>query len=80
MENEIKDLLGYLVNNLVEFPEQVSIEEQVEGDNITYKLKTAKSDMGKVIGKQGRIAKEIRSLVKARGFRDGKHIQVDIVD
>ena len=78
--NEVKELLSYIVSNLVEFPDQVSITETVEGDNITYKLKTAQSDMGKVIGRQGKIAKEIRALVKALGLRDDKRIQVDIVD
>ena len=78
--NEVKELLSYIVSNLVEFPDQVTITETVEGDNITYKLKTAQSDMGKVIGRQGKIAKEIRTLVKALGLRDDKRIQVDIVD
>ena len=80
MGNEVKELLSYIVENLVEYPDQVSITEIVDGDNITYKLKTAQSDMGKVIGRQGKIAKEIRALVKALGLRDDKRIQVDIVD
>ena len=80
MENETRELLVYLVNSLVEHPEEVEITETEEGDTVTFRLKTAKSDMGKVIGRQGKIAKEIRSLVKAHGLRGGKHIQVDIVD
>ena len=78
--NEVKELLSYIVSNLVEFPEQVSITETVEGDTVVYKLKTAQSDMGKIIGRQGKIAKEIRVLAKALGQRNGKRIQVDIVD
>ena len=78
--NEVKELLSYIVSNLVEFPDQVSITEEVDEDTVTYKLKTAQSDMGKVIGRQGRIAKEIRTLTKALGQRDGKKIQVDIID
>jgi len=78
--NEVKELLSYIVSNLVEFPDQVTITETEEGDTIVYKLKTAQSDMGKIIGRQGKIAKEIRALVKALGLRDDKRIQVDIVD
>ncbi|MBQ2865937.1 MAG: KH domain-containing protein [Clostridia bacterium] len=78
--NEVKELLSYIVSNLVEFPDQVTITETEEGDTIVYKLKTAQSDMGKIIGRQGKIAKEIRVLAKALGQRNGKRIQVDIVD
>ena len=65
--NEVKELLSYIVSNLVEFPDQVSITETVEGDTVVYKLKTAQSDMGKIIGRQGKIAKEIRVLAKEIG-------------
>ena len=58
----------------------MSITETVEGDTVVYKLKTAQSDMGKIIGRQGKIAKEIRVLAQALGQRNGKRIQVDIVD
>ena len=80
MVNETRELLAYIVSNLVEFPDQVSITETEDGDTVTFKLKTAKADMGKVIGRQGKIAKEIRMLLKAHGARDNKHIQLDIVD
>ena len=80
MDNETRELLVYLVNSLVDHPEEVEITETEDGDTVTFKLKTAKTDMGKVIGRQGKIAKEIRSLVKAHGLRGGKRVQVDIID
>ncbi len=74
------DILAYIVDNLVANPEQVTINEVENDDTITLQLKVAPDDMGKVIGRQGRIAKEIRVLVKSAGQRDGKRILVDILD
>lgn len=75
-----RDILHCLVSNLVEFPDQIDIGIVENDDNITMQLKVAPSDMGKVIGKQGRIAKEIRVLLKSAGLRDNKRILVDILD
>jgi len=58
----------------------VVVTEEVDGKNITVKLKVAPSDMGKVIGKQGRIAKAIRAVVKAASSKDNLHVDVDIED
>lgn len=76
----IKEIVAYIVDNLVEHPDEVSLNVVENGDTITFQLKVAPSDMGKVIGRQGRIAKEIRTLVKAAGLRDNKRIMVDILD
>ena len=75
----MKELLTYVAQNLVEHPEQVSVN-QVEGDGETVlELRVAPEDMGKVIGKQGRIAKSIRSVVKAATARSEKPVFVEIL-
>lgn len=76
----MKELLLYIAKNLVDSPDSVTVTE-VERDNETVlELRVAEGDMGKVIGRQGRIAKEIRTLVKAVGSRNGKKVSVEIVD
>lgn len=75
----MKELLEVIAKNLVDNPDEVTINE-VERDNTTVlELKVASSDMGKVIGKQGRIAKAIRSVVKAAAIRENKKVVVEIV-
>ncbi len=76
----MKDLLLYIAKNLVDDPDAVTVTE-VERDNETVlELRVAEGDMGKVIGRQGRIAKEIRTLVKSVAAKDGKKVSVEIVD
>lgn len=76
----MKDLLTYIVTNLVTQPNDISITETVSGDEITFELHVAQADMGRVIGRHGRIAKEIRTLMKAAGNRENKKVSVDICD
>ena len=76
----MKELLTYVAQNLVEHPEQVSVTEVEEGDELTLQLRVAPEDMGKVIGRQGRIAKEIRTVVRSYAQRTGVKASVDIVD
>lgn len=76
----MKELLTYIVMNLVNEPDAVSITEVANGDEITFQLRVAQSDMGRVIGRHGRIAKEIRALMKAAGNRDEKRVSVEICD
>ncbi len=76
----MKDLLLYIAQNLVDHPEEVTVTE-IEGENETVlELRVAEGDMGKVIGRQGRIAKEIRTLIKSVAVRSGKRVSVEIVD
>ncbi len=78
--HNMKDLLLYIAKNLVENPDAVSVTE-VEGEQeLTLELRVASEDMGKVIGRQGRIAKEIRTLVRSCAQRSGRRVSVDIVD
>ena len=76
----MKELLTYVARNLVDNPDQVSVT-QYEGDGETVlELRVAPTDMGKVIGRQGRIAKEIRTLVRSVAQRTGQRVSVDIID
>ena len=76
----LKEILNYIVENLVDDPTGISIEQVEKDDVITLQLKVAESDMGKVIGRQGRIAKEIRAILKASGAKEHKKVLVDILD
>ncbi len=76
----MKDLLLYIARNLVDDPEAVSVTE-IQGDQeLTLELRVAPDDMGKVIGRQGRVVKEIRVLMKAVAQRQGKKVSVEILD
>ncbi len=75
----MKDLVEVIARNLVDNPDEVVVTEKMEGKNIVVELHVAPSDMGKVIGKQGRIAKAIRSVVKAASSRDNKIVDVEII-
>ena len=74
----MKELVEVIAKALVDNPEEVVVTEKTEGKNVTVELHVAASDMGKVIGKQGRIAKAIRSVVKAASLGDNKRVDVDI--
>ena len=76
----MKELLTYIIQSLVENPDEVSVtERKAEGETV-FEVRVAEGDMGKVIGRQGRIVKEIRVLMKAVAQRKGKKVSVDIVD
>ena len=76
----MKDLLLYIAQNLVENPDAVSVTEIEREGELTLELRVAPEDMGKVIGRQGRIAKEIRTLIRSCAQRTGQKVSVDIVD
>jgi predicted RNA-binding protein YlqC (UPF0109 family) len=76
----VKELLEYLARALVDHPEEVRVEETGSGDQVTLRLSVAREDVGKVIGKQGRIARALRTVVKASAVKDGKQATVEIVD
>lgn len=75
----MKELVEVIAKALVDNPDEVSVTEKDTGKAIVIELRVASSDMGKVIGKQGRIAKAIRSVVKAAASREDKKIVVDIL-
>lgn len=75
----MRELVEILAKSLVDNPDQVSVDA-VDGDkSLVLELKVASEDMGKVIGKQGRIAKAIRTIVKAAATREGKKVVVEII-
>lgn len=81
MENiNYKEMLLYIVEKLVDHPEEIGITELDGEDTLTLQLRVNPDDMGKVIGRQGRIAKGIRTLLKSAGMRENKKIMVDILD
>ena len=75
----MKELVEVIAKALVDNPDEVTVEEKTEGKNIKLELHVAPSDMGKVIGKQGRIAKAIRCVVKAASTKDDLRVDVDIL-
>lgn len=76
----MKEVLEIIARSLVDYPEQVDVKEiENEDQTITLELRVADSDMGKVIGKQGRIAKAIRTVVKAAASRENKKVAVEIL-
>lgn len=75
----MKELLEILAKSLVDNPEQVVVNEITGEQSIILELKVAPDDMGKVIGKQGRIAKAIRTVVKAAAIKENKRVVVEII-
>lgn len=75
----MRDLVEVIVKALVDNPDNVVVTEKEEGKTLVLEVKVADSDMGKVIGKQGRIAKAIRSVVKAASSKDNKIVDVEII-
>lgn len=74
----MKELIEVLAQSLVDHPEEVTVTETDNDDEIIFQLKVAEEDMGKVIGKQGRIAKAIRAMVKAAASKTDKKVTVEI--
>lgn len=73
------ELVKFIAQSLVDFPQQVVVNEITEGDDIIIELKVAPEDMGKVIGKHGKIARAIRMVVKAAASKQDKHVSVEIL-
>ena len=77
----MKDVLELIIANLVDNKEEISIEETANSEKLVdFKVKVASSDMGKVIGKQGRVAKSIRTVMKSVAGKEGKKVNVEFVE
>lgn len=74
----MKELVETIAKALVDHPEEVTVTENIDGKNVEINLHVASGDMGKVIGKQGRIAKAIRTVVKAASVKDDLQVDVNI--
>ena len=75
----MKQILVDITKAIVEDPDSVSVTEKVSGDTVVLELSVAKHDMGRVIGKEGKIAKSIRTVMRAAAARENKRVIVDII-
>ncbi len=75
----MKELLEFIAKSMVSEPDAVMVEEKIQDNAVVLTLHVGEGDMGKVIGKQGRIAKAIRTVVKAAASHENKKVTVDIV-
>ena len=76
----MKELVEVIAKSIVDHPEDVRVEEKQQDRQVTLELHVDEDDMGKVIGRQGRIAKAMRTVVKAAATRENKKVSVDIIE
>ena len=79
-DSSLRDLVDYLARGLVDHPEQVEVEEIEEPDALVFELKVAEEDLGKVIGKQGRTAKALRTILSAASTKTGRRVILEILE
>ncbi|HLE88845.1 MAG TPA: KH domain-containing protein [Candidatus Limnocylindria bacterium] len=75
----MKEFLEYVARSLVDDPAAVEVELEEADDEVTLTLKVGEGDMGRIIGRDGRIANAIRSLLRVMAARDGRHVELEIV-
>ncbi len=75
----MKEIVEVIAKSLVDHPESVEVSEKQDGDQLVLELRVAEDDMGKVIGRQGRIAKALRTVVKAAATRENRKVTVEII-
>ena len=76
----MKNVLEMIISNLVDNKNDISIEENVNNKIVDFKVKVSSDDMGKVIGRQGRVAKSIRTVMKSVSAKEGKKVNVEFVE
>ena len=76
----MKALVEYIAKSLVEHPDQVEVQEIANGNRVRLELNVAKDDMGRVIGKNGRVANSIRTLLRVAAEREGKQATLDVME
>ncbi len=76
----MKELIEYIARSLVDSPEEVEVNEYGSGRRIDFELSVAKDDMGRVIGKRGRVANAMRALLRVAAEREGKQASLDVTD
>jgi predicted RNA-binding protein YlqC (UPF0109 family) len=79
-ESSLRDLVDFLARGLVDRPEEVEVEEIEEPDALVFELKVAEEDLGKVIGKQGRTAKALRTILSAASAKTGRRVILEILE
>jgi predicted RNA-binding protein YlqC (UPF0109 family) len=75
----VKEFLEYVARSLVDDPDAVVVDQAEADDEVTLTLKVGEGDMGRIIGRDGRIANAIRSLLRVMATRDGRHVELEIV-
>ena len=76
----MKEILESIILNIVDDRSSVTITEKINGEDVRYDVKVANNDMGRVIGKQGRVAKAIRTLMRSLGAKEKKRITIEFID
>lgn len=76
----MRELIEYVASSLVDDPSQIEIRQFRKGSQITFKLRVAREDMGRIIGKGGRVANSIRMLLRVSAAREGKRATLDIIE
>jgi uncharacterized protein len=76
----VTELLEYLARQLVDDPDAVSVEQSEEEDELVLRLHVAEADRGKVIGRQGRIARALRTVIRASAVRERRRVRLEIVE
>lgn len=76
----MKEVLELIITNLVNNKDEVSIEETVQENTITYKVTVSKDDMGKVIGRQGKVARSIRTVMKSVSAKENKKVIIEFAE
>jgi predicted RNA-binding protein YlqC (UPF0109 family) len=79
-EPSLRELIDYLARGLVDHPEEVEVEEVEESDALVFELKVAEEDLGKVIGKQGRTAKALRTILSAASAKTRRRVILEILE
>jgi len=76
----MKELIEFIARALVDHPEQVEVRQYGSGARLRFELQVAKEDMGRVIGKSGRVANAVRALLRVAAEREGKQVTLDVVE
>ena len=76
----MKELIEYIARSLVDFPENVEVNQKVSGGKVNLELQVAKEDMGRVIGKSGKVANSIRILLRVAAASEGKQVNLDVIE
>jgi predicted RNA-binding protein YlqC (UPF0109 family) len=74
----VKSLIEFIAKSLVDDPTEVWVSEEIQGRDVRLELSVAEEDMGRVIGRSGRVANAMRSLLRVAAMRSGKHVSLDI--
>lgn len=80
MASAANELVDFIVRSIVENPDAVAVDEFDDGGELVLEVRVADGDLGRVIGRQGRVAKAIRTVARAAGARDERRVSVDIVE